>query len=691
MRINFINDGHRNCGGCLQFIKYANAMAGMGHTVTLTYYVGFNFDLIEVLPRKIYSPTLNPEEIPDADVIISSSWSAAEKVAGLPLSKGEKFYYVQDYENFSGPSEAITRSWCMPATKIAVAEYLKELILQQTSTRVHVIPYGIDFDVFHPTSPKAMEQNEIVVGGLYNPAPRKRFTDFAAVIQRLRQRRLPVRLELFGTGEKPELPFDFRYARRPSRQALNEMLNRCHVWLTMSDQEGLHIPPMEAMACGAVPVVTNIGGMDYCLHGETGFTVPVGGVKEASAAIERLFHEPKTWMRMSEKALGHIRAMGSERDNVDKMLALFEERIKEKDSGRSWLFDFSARNQNTWKTLEAYLEQADAARRNGDAQYASDLYGGVVRVLEKWACEAGGNHFLGLRGRLYGKALFELERPAETPDRERTLRAMGYRPNQTDASGLLERALGREILGTFFSPEPFEGFIHIWMARPCQGCGLNCGVRFGQNQTAFDSRSPEEWAGAVNMHQRHVLFSGPDSLLGSDFADMVNAITPAVAVAARFPLEADVSHALRLMEREIFFVLKDRQAAHENNLSAIKDSPLVSVGFPQDRPGADFFNDPDMPCGKLMGLGPVWERPKWPSLEGVELAYCRKRGWIVGPDGRRYHCVSRLAAEKESDVGFFDAPFDSDISLKACRCYGKCAPCDAFGDTVVIFCGEQKG
>ncbi len=691
MRINFLNDGHRNCGGCLQFIKYANAMARMGHTVFLTYYVGFHFDLIEVLPQRIYAPTLNPDEIPDADVVISSSWYVAEKAASLPMSKGEKFYYVQDYENFSGPSEAITRSWRMPATKIVVANYLRELILQQTSTKAHVIPYGIDFEIFRPTAPKVMDRKEIVVGGLYNPAPRKRFTDLAAAISLLRQRGLPVKLELFGTDEKPGLPFEFEYQRLPSREKLSEMLNRCHVWLTMSDQEGLHIPPMEAMSCGAVPVVTNIGGMrDYCLPGKTGFTVPVGGIAEAADAIETLFNEPETWSRLSIQALDHIRSMGSERDNVDRMLKLFEKRIGQKAEGRKWLFDFTDLNQNTWKTLETYLEQAEVARGNKDRAHAFDLCSGVAKTLEERAPAVGGNHFLSLRGQIYGKALFGLERLAQAPGREHVLRALDYCPDMACDTELLERALGREILDVFFPVEPFEGFVQIWLTRPKKDFRTGKDWQPGNGETAFDAHPPQKWAEALNMHRRQAMLVGPDSVLNRNFVDMVNAVTPSVVLAARFPLTSDVSDALKKIRRELLLVVDHEDLLDENNLRAIKDNPLLSIDFTA-APAKGFHADPDLVCGKLTGLGEPDQRPKWPVVQGVELAYCRKRAMLVGPDGLRFHCVRRLACGTEAREGFFDAPFDSDISRTPCREYGKCAPCDAFGDTLALLCGRETG
>ena len=49
-----------------------------------------------------------------------------------------------------------------------------------------------------------------------------------------------------------------------SRQEVAAMLQQCHIYLGTGFPEGLGLPPLEAMACGAIPVTcTGYGGWDY--------------------------------------------------------------------------------------------------------------------------------------------------------------------------------------------------------------------------------------------------------------------------------------------------------------------------------------------------------------------------------------------------------------------------------------------
>ena len=150
----------------MQIVKYANLLSDLGHEVFITYTHSFCFDLIEVKGTRIYSPLLRADEVPDADAILSSSWSMARKVADLPQSKGAKFAYLQDFENWSGSSEEIIGNWRQPVHLISVARYLEDAAATHTSKKATRIPYGIDFDVFYPENKTAPNANGIVIGGL---------------------------------------------------------------------------------------------------------------------------------------------------------------------------------------------------------------------------------------------------------------------------------------------------------------------------------------------------------------------------------------------------------------------------------------------------------------------------------------------------------------------------------------------
>jgi glycosyltransferase involved in cell wall biosynthesis len=78
------------------------------------------------------------------------------------------------------------------------------------------------------------------------------------------------------------------------------LLSQSDVLMLPSYSEGLPYALLEAMAAGAVPVVTPVGGIpDVVAHGETGFFVPVGDATSIASAIEQLAGDRRSLARMS--------------------------------------------------------------------------------------------------------------------------------------------------------------------------------------------------------------------------------------------------------------------------------------------------------------------------------------------------------------------------------------------------------
>lgn len=64
---------------------------------------------------------------------------------------------------------------------------------------------------------------------------------------------------------------------------------RQDIYLNISDYEGMSLTMLEAMACGAVPVVTDVSGVsDLIENGKNGFVVPVDSWLETADKIESL-------------------------------------------------------------------------------------------------------------------------------------------------------------------------------------------------------------------------------------------------------------------------------------------------------------------------------------------------------------------------------------------------------------------
>lgn len=126
------------------------------------------------------------------------------------------------------------------------------------------------------------------------------------------ERNRDITLTLFGTGE----PVEQTLARFPEstreritvvpvfdNAALPEMLARCHILTFPSIYEGFPLSPLEAMACGLVPVVSDIGGLRaYVRNGDNGVIVPPGEPAALSEAVQALLDDPARWAVLQRRA-----------------------------------------------------------------------------------------------------------------------------------------------------------------------------------------------------------------------------------------------------------------------------------------------------------------------------------------------------------------------------------------------------
>ncbi len=83
------------------------------------------------------------------------------------------------------------------------------------------------------------------------------------------------------------------------------------VFVNPSEKEGWGLTVMEANACGAPAVASDVPGLrDSVRHEETGLLVPFGDVDAWTAAILRLLQEAETWRRLRAGALAWAARFG---------------------------------------------------------------------------------------------------------------------------------------------------------------------------------------------------------------------------------------------------------------------------------------------------------------------------------------------------------------------------------------------
>lgn len=219
-------------------------------------------------------PALFARYIPNADVVVASLWRTAEYIETYAACKGEKFYFIQHYETWSGPEHRVNQTLRSRTNKIVISKWLGDLVNDLSGDVAHQVPNSVDHDEFFLTSPIA--DRRPVVSMLYSPHTWKGAADGVSALECAKTRFPDMKAILFGTSPRPDaLPGWIIYVQNPEKRVLREEIyNASSIYLCPSWKEGWGLPALEAMACGCAVVTSDNGGTrDFVVDGENGIVV----------------------------------------------------------------------------------------------------------------------------------------------------------------------------------------------------------------------------------------------------------------------------------------------------------------------------------------------------------------------------------------------------------------------------------
>jgi glycosyltransferase involved in cell wall biosynthesis len=167
---------------------------------------------------------------------------------------------------------------------------------------------GVDTELFRPSGPK--RRAYILAVGLFSD-PRKNVRLLFEGYKRLciRNSASPD-LVLAGTPPGPEdmeymaaLGIDEKteFRKHPSQEELADLYRNAQFFVLSSDEEGLGIVILEAMASGLPVVSTDCGGPKTAvIEGETGFLTPVGDAEALADGMQHLLDDPELRQHMGD-------------------------------------------------------------------------------------------------------------------------------------------------------------------------------------------------------------------------------------------------------------------------------------------------------------------------------------------------------------------------------------------------------
>jgi glycosyltransferase involved in cell wall biosynthesis len=320
LNITFLAPHIRIAGGVRAILTYADRLAGRGHDVTVVVPAkrpwlawwrnvrGQGPDWIPGFRARVrWVAGWDPARLPDADALIATAWQSADAVARAPADAGAKFYFVQHYESlYHGDAARVDATYTLPLKKIVISTWLKDIMRERFASAAEVLVTPVDRALFHPVE-GARSDDALRVLMLHHDYPWKGVREGLEAIAAVKVRHPEVLLVGFGVKRPREaLPYDEFHENLPQGR-LAWLYSRCPIYLCPSWDEGLGMPPMEAMACGAALATFDNGGCrDYALDGETALVAPRKDIAALTLALERMVVDGALRERIARQGRGFV-------------------------------------------------------------------------------------------------------------------------------------------------------------------------------------------------------------------------------------------------------------------------------------------------------------------------------------------------------------------------------------------------
>lgn len=347
----------KNPGGGIKVVySYANHLVACGHQVTVVHpaglYLGIdpkdrwykNFLKYALLgltkkyrPKDWFRldtrvevrwvPSLAKKFIPNADIVVATAWGTAEWVVNYPASKGQKYYLIQGFEDWSGTRDRVLATWKMPFKKIVISHWL-QAIATSLNERSRYIPNGLDFMAFGvDIPPEARDPSQILM--LYHHLEIKGSADGLKVLSTLKGRFPSLKATLFGvvTPAEGEIPDWIVFEHKPTQKRLRALYNQSSIFISPSLTEGWALPPAEAMQCGCATVLTDIGGHEYAVDGKTSLLSAPKDVDLMTKNVLRLLQDDSYRVALAYSAISEISQFSWSRA-CDSLEGYFRESIQ---------------------------------------------------------------------------------------------------------------------------------------------------------------------------------------------------------------------------------------------------------------------------------------------------------------------------------------------------------------------------
>ena len=245
----------------------------------------------------------------ETDIVVATHWTTAAWVrklvdAGRAKQRRVLRAGLRALVLPRGRSQArarVKQTYELIPHKVVTSEWLREL-LARDGYESRTIPLGLDLGFFYPR-PVERSSRPVVLAMARPRTPRRAFDFVVATLAKVHAAMPDARHRALRRAHRqpgPAVPVSQRGVIT-DHDELARLYSSARVHFDGSDFQAFGLPALEAMACGAVSVLTDAGGVrEYARDGENCLLVAPRDVDGAAAAILRLLSDEPLVARLRE-------------------------------------------------------------------------------------------------------------------------------------------------------------------------------------------------------------------------------------------------------------------------------------------------------------------------------------------------------------------------------------------------------
>jgi glycosyltransferase involved in cell wall biosynthesis len=225
----------------------------------------------------------------------------------------------------------------------ATSHFLADVTRHYTDKEVHVVPFGVDCQVFRPTG--RINMTSAVTLGFVKHLKVKYGPEYLIRAVEMIVRKYPqTRLLMAGSGELCSqlegltghlgLTRNVSFLGAIEHHRVPELLRNVDIFVMPSIREGFGVAAVEAQAMEIPVVATKVGGVpEVVLDGESGILVEPGSSEQLAQAILTLIENPALRRQMGERGRGYVLANYRWEDNAALMENLYQQVLQSSNEG----------------------------------------------------------------------------------------------------------------------------------------------------------------------------------------------------------------------------------------------------------------------------------------------------------------------------------------------------------------------